>query len=39
MKSAASRRGTSTYPEGPEMENTLVAMAARSLDAHSDDKL
>jgi hypothetical protein len=39
MKSAASRRGTSTYPGGPEMEeNTLVATAVRPQD-HFDEKL
>jgi hypothetical protein len=39
VKSTPFRRGTSAYPEGPEMEDALVATAARPQDAHFDDKL
>jgi hypothetical protein len=39
MKSTPSWSGTSAYPEGPKMEDALVATVALPQDAHFDEKL
>jgi hypothetical protein len=39
MKSAPSRRGSKTYPEGHGMEDILVATAARPQGVDSDETL
>src|SRR5208282_5406968 len=38
MKSAPPRRGTNSYPEGPEREDILVATPTGLQGTHSDDR-